>query len=277
MWERDPQGYYDGWGDLSLLPQDMAKIGFLFLNNGQWDGKQIVSTKWIEEASRAHMDTGDDPYGYGWWIDPAVEGAYRADGRGGQFIFVLPEWNMVVVTTGGGFMMDEFAEMLLASFVDFEKPLPPNPDGVARLEQAVAAVIQPPAPITAAPLPELANLISGKTYVFEPNPAAIQSIGLEFDETSEATGDVEAAGNPQISFSIGLDGVYRFTTGFDGRPAAYRGTWIDPQTFFLEYDGITTNDHGMFKFRFVDDRVEVSVQETAHEMGAQFSGQLQEE
>jgi DNA-binding NarL/FixJ family response regulator len=106
MLEQDPQGYYDGWGDLSLHPQDMAKIGFLFLNKGQWDGKQIISSKWVEEASQAHMDTGGDPHGYGWWVDPAVEGAFRADGRGGQFIYVLPKWNMIVVTTGGGFGMD---------------------------------------------------------------------------------------------------------------------------------------------------------------------------
>lgn len=276
MWERDPQGYYDGWGDISLRPQDMAKIGFLFLHNGQWDGQQIVSSQWIEQATQAHMDTGRDPYGYGWWIDPAVEGAYRADGRGGQYIFILPKWNMVVVTTGGGFMMDEFAKMLLASFVDFENPLKANPSSVARLEQVVAEVTQPPSPTAIAALPEIAMQISGKTYEFDPNPATIQSISFAFDSTSLATGYAELTGVPRYSFPIGLDGVYRFITGADGRPTAYRSAWIDPQTFFLEYDGITNNDHILFKFRFVDDQVEVTVQETAHTVGAQFVGQVQE-
>lgn len=276
MWEQDPQGYYDGWGDLSLLPQDMAKIGFLFLHQGQWDGKQIISSQWVEQATKAHMYTGDDPYGYGWWIDPAVEGAFRADGRGGQFIFVLPKWNMVVVTTGGGFGMDEIAEMLLASFVDFENPLAANPAGVARLEQAVAAAILPPASTAVTPLPVIATMISGIEYVFQPNPATLQSISFKFDGSSEAAAYYKAEGRPQLPFVIGLDGVYRFSPGPDGRPAVYRGAWIDPQTFFLEYDGITNNDHSMFKFHFEGELVNVSVQETAHEVGVQLVGHSQE-
>ena len=118
--------------------------------------------------------------------------------------------------------------------------------------------------------------ISDKTCVFEPNPVVLQSIGIKFNGSSEATAYYEAEGGPRVSFVIGLDGVYRFSPGPDGRPAAYRGTWIDPQTFFLEYDGITNNDHSMFTFRFEGDQVEVNIHETDHEVGAQFVGQLQE-
>ncbi len=277
MWEQDPQGYYDGWGDLSLNPHDMAKIGFLFINHGKWDGKQIVSRQWVEQATQAQMvnSGGLDSYGYGWWMDPATESGYRADGRGGQYIYIFPEWDMVIVTTGGGYTMDEIAELILASFIDFEKSLPANPEGIARLEAAVATVIQPPAATSVTPLPEMARSISGKTYVFEPNPADLQSIALEFDGSSEATIFVEAAGQSLSSHLVGLDGVYRFSPGFDGRPSAYRGTWLDAQTFFLEYDGITNNDHAMFNFRVDGDRVEVSVQETAHGAGPQFVGQQQ--
>ena len=275
MWEQDPQGYYDGWGDLSLHPQDMAKIGFLFLHNGHWDGKQIVSAKWVAEASRAHMDTGDDPYGYGWWIDPAVEGAFRADGRGGQYIFVLPKWNMIVVTTGGGFSMDEFAEMLLASFIDFEKPLPPNPQGVARLEQAIAAAILPPASTPVAPLPDVAMQVSGKEYVLEPNPATLQSIGFIFDGSSEAKAHYEAEGAPQLSFVIGLDGIYRYSTGqmVDLRPTAALGSTHRPSYWNMMALPATTT--AGFELFFDGDQVEVSVQETAHEVGVQFGGQVQ--
>ena len=277
MWEMDPQGYYDGWGDLSLNPRDMAKIGFLFLNHGQWDGKQIVSSQWVEAASQAQTEAPGDyvPYGYGWWMDTAVEGAYRADGRGGQYIFILPGWNMILVTTGSGFQMDEIAPYLLASFSDFEQPLPPNPQGVNRLTAAVASVIQPPAPSQVTPLPEIAQQISGKTYVFGPNPTQLISIAAEFDGSSEATIFAEGTDLPLASHLVGLDGVYRFSTGADGRPVAFRGAWINAQTFFLEYDGITNNDHSMFEFRYEGDQVEVTVQETAHAVGAQFVGHLQ--
>ena len=50
IWESDPQGYTRGWGDIHLLPKDAAKIGYLWLNNGVWDGKQIVSADWVKDA-----------------------------------------------------------------------------------------------------------------------------------------------------------------------------------------------------------------------------------
>ena len=275
MWPKDPQGYYDGWADVSLHPHDMAKLGFLFLNQGQWDGQQIVSRQWVKEATNTQITDGEDLYGYGWWIETEVKGA-RADGRGGQFIYVLPEWNMILVTTGGGFDMDEIAELLVASFSDFEKPLPANPEGVARLEAAIDAVVQPPERTAVAPLPETARLISGKTYVFDPNPAALESINIEFDGSAEADFLAMSNGLVVSSGPVGLDGVYRFSPGPDGRPLAHRGAWIDAQTFFLEYDGITNNDHSLFQFRFEDDRVEVNVRETAHAVGAEFVGKLQQ-
>jgi hypothetical protein len=216
-----------------------------------------------------------DPYGYGWWIVPEIEGVYRADGRGGQYIFVLPQWDMIVVTTGGGFEMDEIGDQLLASFTDRENPLPANPESIARLEAAINTVAQPPEPGPIAPLPDFARMISDKTYVFDPNPTGLESSVLVFDGTSEATAFIKFSGRPQLSVPVGLDGIYRFSAGPDGRPQVYRGTWTDPQTFLLEYDGITNNDHAFVQFRFEGDRVEVSLQETAHDVGAQFVGRLQ--
>jgi CubicO group peptidase (beta-lactamase class C family) len=275
MWPQDPQGYYDGWADISMDPHDMAKLGFLFLNQGQWDGQQIISRQWVEEATKAQMTAGEDLYGYGWWIEAEVKGA-RADGRGGQYIFVLPQWNMILVTTGGGFDMDEIAEPLVASFSDFENPLPANPEGVARLEAAIETAAAPPERTTVAPLPNVGRLISGKTYIFEPNPAQLDSITIEFDGSAEAQFLAVSNGRVVSSGPVGLDGLYRFSPGPDGRPLAHRGAWIDAQNFFLEYDGITNNDHSLFQFRFDGDQVEVNVRETAHDAGAQFVGWLQQ-
>ncbi len=274
MWPKDPQGIYNGWSDVSLHPRDMAKLGYLFLHHGEWEGRQIVSRAWVEEAMKAHMETSDGPYGYGWWIEKEVVGA-RAAGRGGQYIYVLPEWDMVVVTTGGGFDMDEIAQYLLASFSDF-KPLPANSEGEARLKAAIASVAQPPAPTAVAPLPVMAGGISGKTYVFDPNPAGMESMSIDFDGSSEAVFSLKAGSLVLASPRLGLDGVYRFSKGPDGRPVAFRGNWIDDKTFLVEYDGITNNDHTVLKFHFLAERVEVEARETAHELGAQFEGRLLE-
>jgi CubicO group peptidase (beta-lactamase class C family) len=99
QWDQDSQGIpVGGWG-LHLMPRDMAKIGFLYLMEGHWDGKQIVSADWIEQSTsrriQAHTNMG---YGYQWWIYPD-HGAYTALGRYGQTIFVIPDLAMVIVTT----------------------------------------------------------------------------------------------------------------------------------------------------------------------------------
>ncbi len=87
-----------GWG-LKLTPREMAKLGYLFLHNGQWDGKQVVSSAWVQAATQKHTDTdGNLGYGYQWWIYDKY-GAYAALGRYGQTIFVVPDLNLVIVTT----------------------------------------------------------------------------------------------------------------------------------------------------------------------------------
>lgn len=98
-WEADRKGIaIGGWG-LNITPRDMAKLGYLFLNNGSWDGKQVVSSGWVSAATRKHIGTGGRlGYGYQWWIYP-THGAYTALGRFGQTIFVAPDLNLVIVTT----------------------------------------------------------------------------------------------------------------------------------------------------------------------------------
>ena len=77
----------------------MAKLGYLYLHNGMWDGQQIVSSEWVKTATQKHTATdGKLGYGYQWWIYPSL-GAYTALGRSGQTIFVVPDLNLIIVTT----------------------------------------------------------------------------------------------------------------------------------------------------------------------------------
>jgi len=99
IWERDPSGIpIGGWG-LHLVPRDMAKLGYLYLHGGEWEGKQVVPSLWVRESTRSHIHTdGNLQYGYQWWIDPS--GSFFAGlGRFGQCIFVVPGLDLVAVFT----------------------------------------------------------------------------------------------------------------------------------------------------------------------------------
>ena len=111
-WDVDAEGTpIGGWG-LQLTPRDMAKLGYLYLRNGQWEGQQIVSAEWVANATRTHTETGGDlGYGYQWWTYPSLA-AYTALGRDGQMIFVIPELDLVIVTTAEMNGHDEIFQLI---------------------------------------------------------------------------------------------------------------------------------------------------------------------
>jgi len=94
-WEHHGDGVTFGANGLWLRPRDMAKIGQLALDRGMWQGQRIVSEEWIEESTRVHAN-GD--YGFYWWVYDD-ERVFVARGSGEQAIFVVPEWDLVVVQT----------------------------------------------------------------------------------------------------------------------------------------------------------------------------------
>lgn len=275
IWPTDAQGFNHGWGDLRLHPHDTAKIGFLWLNGGQWAGKQLVSRPWVEASVTTQLKTGDDDdYGYGWWIT-GDEGEFAAIGRGGQRIQVWPAINTILVMTGGGVEIDDLEPLLTPAFADLSKPLPANPVGVAELQAVLAAVVQPPTAQPVAPLPALAKEISGKLYVMAPNPLGIDRLGVTFNDTTAAMLQI-AFGDSEIgSWPVGLDGVYRFFPGDYDLPQGLRGQWVDDATFVAEYDNIANNDHLFLRFHFAGERLTVESQETAHELSVRFEGKQQ--
>jgi CubicO group peptidase (beta-lactamase class C family) len=105
------------WG-LELSSRNLAKFGYLFLNNGTWDGQQIISEEWVNVSTSSHTLFGDyQGYGYQWWTLPNF-GVYNAAGRNGQFIFVVPDEDMVVVFTSSIYTQShEIPISLLVEFI----------------------------------------------------------------------------------------------------------------------------------------------------------------
>jgi CubicO group peptidase (beta-lactamase class C family) len=109
-WKRSPMGVVDTEGGLFLRTTDLAKIGYLYLHDGVWDGQQIVSRDWVKQSVAPFIDAEEGfKYGFKWWLLPRTGKTgyiWMARGFGGQRLMVFPEENMVVVFTGWDILHD---------------------------------------------------------------------------------------------------------------------------------------------------------------------------
>jgi CubicO group peptidase (beta-lactamase class C family) len=109
-WPQDPQGIYFGGNDMLLTPRQMLAFGELYLNDGRVGDRQIVPSAWIERSfvPRGRSSWSGQQYGYGWWMrDFGDHRAYFAWGFGGQYIFVVPDLDLVVVTTSSSTVAED--------------------------------------------------------------------------------------------------------------------------------------------------------------------------
>jgi hypothetical protein len=193
-WEVDPKGINTGGWGLRLKTEDMAKFGQLFLQKGRWNGKQVIPSEWIDEAStkkidqnpdaeQAAKDSSDWLQGYCYQMWRCRNNAFRADGAYGQFIIVLPEKDAVIAITAETADMQDEINLVwkyLLPAIKTEK-LPEN--------QALALTLKNRLSSLALPLPvsgnatEAAFRLSGKTFVLEPNDNHIGSMNFAFTDS----------------------------------------------------------------------------------------------
>ena len=113
QWPRDPQGVYFGGNEMLLTPRQMMAFGELYLHRGRVNDRQIVPAQWVHVSfvARARSNFSGQLYGYGWWVrEMAGVPAYYAWGYGGQFIFVVPTLDVVVVSTSASTLGEDRRE-----------------------------------------------------------------------------------------------------------------------------------------------------------------------
>lgn len=275
LWPADSQGNTFGWGDLRLTSPDMARIGYLFLKRGRWDGKQIVSERWVKKATRKHIGADGAGYGYQWWIQEDDPPRYEALGRAGQRITVLPQLDMVVVFTGGGFEPADVGRFIAAALRS-NRPVPEDPAGYSALQAKIAAAARPPEAEPVPELPAIARAISGKRYVLEDNLLGLVAIGFIFEAGDAAGLDLELVDH-QESRSIGLDGVYRLSRlGSEGQPVAIRGQWLAENEFGFVYNEFTSAQYITVRAVFQADGISLRLRDPWNDLDLTVKGRARQ-
>jgi Beta-lactamase len=250
-WNHDPRGLTIGEGVLFLLPRDMAKIGYLYLHGGEWEGRQLLPPGWADVLNHSIVNThaSYDPnqsYSNFFWVFPDKR-VYMANGKNGQLIVVFPDLDIVAVTTARH--QARFRALIdsISGAVKSGSALPPNPDGVEQLANAVKdAAVEKPTPV--GPTPAIAAAISGKTYKFPDNDLGLRSLVFDLTDPHPHFEIEWYSHNPitpswKSDMPIGLDGLYRRGSPRLSDPApgdipAAKGTWLDGQTFAIDQQDV---------------------------------------
>ena len=249
-WGADRQGINTGYTGLALSSRDMAKIGYLYLHRGRWNNTQIVPAQWAAASTTRHMETRglmnaaeDDGYGYLWWTDSF--GGYSAHGFGGQYIFVLPKLDMIVVFTGGlknaHFPAPhELVKTFILPAAQSGSTLTSNPQAWGQLEAEIKKIEQPKEkPVC---LPEVARQISGKTFQITGNTVAgfYERVSLTFTDTNAYPLEMTWPHCQAEVVRGNLKNVFYLNQVKDAQSGndmilALKGYWQDDHTFIEEF------------------------------------------
>jgi hypothetical protein len=262
-WNRDPSGVSIGGFGLYLRPGDMARIGLLYLQRGEWNGRQVIPRAWVDKVFQARLPMDLTPgtgyrYADGWWTLPARK-AYMAVGYRRQMVMVLPAQGLVVATTGrSNYPIEALLDHLEAVAIA-PHGLPANPaaaQALAAAVQAVAVAATPAQPATASPL---AAAVAGRTWKAERNDLRVTQFRLDFG--ASAGFELETQGGPG---STTTRAVYRFdaagrpmTSVSPRGPAQVQVRWIDESTLSLHSWFIEDAEAATFVLRFDGARVAV--------------------
>ena len=249
-WETCPRGINTGGWGLSITTADIARFGQLYLQEGVWEGRQLLPAGWVAEASAAHSDNSNHPsgnpdwtQGYGYQLWRCRHDAYRGDGAFGQFCVIMPKQEAVLVTTSGTTnlqgVLDLAWEHLLPALGG--EALPADQSANDTLTRRLAGLaLQGPQGTAMSPK---AARIAGRTYAFAANEQGVAAVRYDFAAdratitiTDEQGAHTLVAGNGAWLADVANYGNGRWPaspSASSPRTASAVGAWTDERTFAL--------------------------------------------
>ncbi|MCW8984010.1 MAG: serine hydrolase, partial [Thermoanaerobaculales bacterium] len=213
------QGINNGGSELFLRPRDMARLGYLVLRKGRWDGSQVVPEDWIDWMTQPLIKTDfeqmGEEYGYGWYTKPFNgQTVWSAEGLGGNGIYVVPEQDLVVVFSGGLVGREMLApyrylEQNILPAVRSAGPLPARPGLERSLEELLTRDDEPESGPAAA-APRIAEAVSGRLFEIDDrnNLLGIEELSFDFTRPDQGRVRIVYSGTGKDA-DWGVDIVYR--------------------------------------------------------------------
>jgi CubicO group peptidase (beta-lactamase class C family) len=275
VWLKDPQGNSIGESGLSLMPRDLAKLGYLHLHDGVWDGSHLLPEGWVRriflQASPHGLRSPLLPPQYEtlWWVDKSVPMAI-ASGRHGQTLVVLPTQDAVLVMTG---KTDDVSDsplnvpaLVRARLIPalHSQPLPQNTTAQRRLRETTAR-LSALSVLPGIPTPAMARAVSGRRYAFGPNRQNISSIRLDLSGSGPSAftmawrSQATPAGEVPLTRPFGGDGRFALSAPTYWGTFASRGRWIDAKTLLIQSEAQQGSTTTTLQFRFTGNLVELTV------------------
>ena len=269
IWISSPQGITAGAYGLSVRTEDIARFGELYLRKGMWNGKQLLPSDWIVQATSMQTSNGSAPtsdwdQGYGFQFWRSRHNSFRGDGVFGQYCLVIPELDAVVAITSGVRNMQQVMNLVWDKLMPAMRPgrLPESPSARRQLEARLAGLkVKFPSGSSSSPI---SSSMSGKWFEFAENDRGIKAVSFDFNSTpstltvSTSTGEIRmTVGGDTWSRGRGLfvNGLDRFLSVPANPLAATSGRWTSPDTFTVKIVLYQTPFYSTLNFKFDGDRL----------------------
>jgi CubicO group peptidase (beta-lactamase class C family) len=270
-WESNPDGIAFGGFGMNARTEDIAKFGQLYLQQGVWNGRQLLPKSWIDQASRTHIDNADHSsnsglgndwgvgYGYQFW--QCRHGAYRGDGAFGQYCVVMPDQDAVIVMTAG------MADMAAGLNLVWDHLLPNM--HAARLEENLADQAELAGALSRLEMPMAKNISSPNVlfeqeFVIAENPYGLEKFA--FKKTADGVQliirDALGTHNLECAFDDWKANETRFdpvtTFGHDLlREVAGNAAWLEPDLLEVRLCYFETSFSYTMQFKFSGDDLQI--------------------
>lgn len=268
VWDTNFQGISLGGYGLRVRTEDIAKFGQLYLQQGNWQGKQLLPADWVAMATARQTSNGSNPgsdwnQGYGFQFWRCRHHAFRGDGAFGQYCVVLPDEDTVVAINSGVQDMQAVLNAIWDKLLPAlgSPALPPNPEAAQRLADRLAHLEVVPAQGVAASalFPQIAN----RKFVFPANDEKVDSVMLAESESGKSLVlKLRLAGEDIVipcGYHTWIDSRAPLFAGklahFPDEPVAATFAWTDDYTCTIKLCAVETPYYKLLSLRFAGDQV----------------------